>query len=123
DFPNAETAFEALFEKTALDDARLTGMLAEARSTFIKVENISANNRQEESLHAVTALRRHTEKVSGYPFVDTDEPLPQHIGAKIRMAWKHDRDHHQLILRRGDYPEILKHHLQAHEFYHVILES
>ncbi len=123
DFPRAEAAFEALFHQSTHDDARAAAMLQEARSTFIKIENIIANNRQEESLRAVTDLRRKTEELSGYPVKETPGQLPQHIGARIRMAWKHGLDHHQLILRSGDFPEILKHHLQAHELYHVILES
>ncbi len=123
DFPGAEAAFEVLFHESDHEDARAAAMLQEARSTFIKVENILANNRQDESLRAVTDLRRQTEELSGYPVKETPGQLPQHIGAKIRMAWKHGLDHHQLILRSGDFPEILKHHLQAHELYHVILES
>lgn len=123
DFPNAELTLEELFKNADLQDSRAAGMLREARSVFLKTENIIANDRQTESQQAVDLLRRQTEEVSGYPVTDTAADLPQHIGGKIRMAWKHNLDHHQLILRGGDYPEILKHHLIAHELYHIILES
>lgn len=62
--------------------------------------------------------------VSGYPILDnTTDSLPRHIGGTIRMAWKHQRDHHQLLLRGGDYPEILRQHLTAHELHHLMFES
>ena len=122
-FEEAETTLETLFANCPPQDNRSAEMFNQARTMYLRIENILANNQQAESKAAVDALRRKAEEASGYPVIESTESLSGSIVAQIRMAWKHKADHHRLVMAEGDDPAIIRHHRSAHELYHVLMES
>lgn len=122
-FDAAEVVLEALFANCPLQDMRSAPMLEQARTAYFRVENILGNNRLAESKAVVGELLQQAEAQSGYPVVESTGKLAGSVAAQVRMAWKHDSDHHELVMREGDTPEIVRHHMCAHELYHVLMES
>jgi Tfp pilus assembly protein PilF len=122
-FPEAAEALEGMFMNGKVQDTRSNSMFKQARDSYFRVENIIANNKKAEGHEVIRSLTAETEKESGYPVVVERGPLPGSTAAQVKMAWKHNADHHTLIVRDGEMPEILKTHFTAHELHHVLMES
>ena len=68
-------------------------------------------------------LSAEGETLSGYPVQFEEGPLDAQIVARIKMAWRHDADHHMVTLREGDFPKLLKNYHSVHELMHLFMES
>jgi len=122
-FEDAAKALRQMFATAKLQDARTRIVFEKARSAYIHVQNIIANNRLSETDSLVERLSGEGESRSGYPVKFEEGPLDAQIVAKIKMAWRHDTDHHMVTLRQGDFPKLLKNYHSAHELMHLFMES
>jgi len=122
-FVDATMALQEMFAQSKLQDSRTQIVFDKARSALIHVQNIIANNRLPETDALVERLSTEGESRSGYPVVIEEGHLDALIAARIKMAWKHDADHHLLTLRAGDFPKLLKNYHSVHELMHLFMES
>lgn len=122
-FPEAAEVLRGMFKCDELLDARATTAFEQGRSTYVKVQNIIANNKRNQSEILVDQLAAKAGELSGFPVKVTSGPLEAIVAAKVAMAWKHGTDHHLLTIREGDIPEILKDHHALHELHHVLMET
>lgn len=122
-FEDAAKALREMFSSGKLQDSRTKIVFEKARSAYIHVQNIIANNRLAESDSLLQRLSEEGETRSGYPVVFDEEPLDAMIVAKIKMAWRHEADHHMVTLREGDFPKLLKNYHSVHELMHLFMES
>jgi len=122
-FTEAAGALREMFRCDASQDARAAAAFEQGRSTYVKVQNLIANNKRGQSEMLVDQLAAKTGELSGFPVKVTTGPLEAMVAAKVAMAWKHGTDHHLLTLREGDIPEILKDHHALHELHHVLMET
>ena len=122
-FKDAAGALRTMFSSGKLQDSRTKIVFEKARSAFIHVQNIISNNRLPETDALVDRLSAEGETRSGYSVEIEEGPLDALIAARIKMAWKHDADHHTLTLRAGDFPKLLKNYHTVHELMHLFMES
>ena len=122
-FEDAAHALRQMFSSGKLQDTRTKIVFEKARSAYIHVQNIIANNRLTESDTLVQRLSAEGETRSGYPVEFEEGPLDALIVAKIKMAWRHDADRHVVTLREGDSPKLLKNYHSVHELMHLFMES
>ena len=122
-FDEAAQALRSMFSGGKHQDARTRIVFEKARSAYIHVQNIIANNRLSETNSLVERLSAEGESRSGYPVKFEEGPLDAQIVAKIKMAWRHATDHHMVTLREGDFPKLLKNYHSAHELMHLLMES
>jgi Flp pilus assembly protein TadD len=122
-FEDAAEALRTMFSNGKLQDSRTHIVFEKAKSAVIHVQNIIANNRLPETDALVERLSTEGESRSGYPVVIEEGHLDALIAARIKMAWKHDADHHLLTLRAGDFPKLLKNYHSVHELIHLFMES
>jgi len=122
-FEDAAKALREMFSQGKLQDARTRIVFEKARSAYIHVQNIIANNCLSETDSLVERLSAEGESRSGYPVKFEEGPLDAQIVARIKMAWRHDTDHHKVTLREGDFPKLLKNYHSAHELMHLFMES
>jgi tetratricopeptide (TPR) repeat protein len=122
-FEGAAKALREMFSSGKLQDSRTRIVFEKARSAYIHVQNIIANNRLIEADALLKKLLEEGESRSGYPVEIEEGPLEALIAARIKMAWKHDSDHHTLTLRAGDFPKLLKNYHSIHELMHLFMES
>ncbi len=123
DFRGASECLKTMFRCAVPQDTRSNEHFRQARDTFVKVQNILANNKRRQSEMLVDQVAARAGEVSGFPVKATTAPLEALIAAKIAMAWKRGSDHHLLTIREGDFPDILKDHHALHELHHVLMES
>jgi tetratricopeptide (TPR) repeat protein len=120
----AAQTLESLFAHGELLDARTRPVLTEARSMYLRVQTQVANDRVSDSFKVVENLKAEAARVSGFPVRVEEARLDARIAGMAQMAWKYGRDYHRLVLREGNAtPEILKHHVSAHELQHVLMEA
>ncbi len=117
----ARDSLQAMFEHGNFGDSRLRRMLQAARENWVKVIHHIANDRASESLKASQDLKAQAESVSGFPVVTTEKPLAGTLCALTKAAWNHGRDHHVIELQERLPAEMVKHHVIAHESWHLIL--
>ena len=122
-FDDAAKALREMFANGKLQDSRTKIVFEKARSAYIHVQNIIANNRLSKTDSLVQRLIAEGETLSGYPVQFEEGPLDAQIVAKIKMAWRHDADHHMVTLREGDFPKLLKNYHSVHELMHLFMES
>ncbi|MCX8494221.1 MAG: tetratricopeptide repeat protein [Chthoniobacterales bacterium] len=122
-FADAAMALQEMFAQSKLQDSRTQIVFEKARSALIHVQNIIANNRLPETDALVERLSTEGETRSGYPVQFEEGPLDAQIVARIKMAWRHDADHHMVTLRDGDFPKLLKNYYSVHELMHLFMES
>ena len=122
-FEDAAKALRQMFSNGKLQDSRTKSVFEKARSAYIHVQNIIANNRLTETDTLVQRLSAEGETRSGYPVEFEEGPLDAMIVAKIKMAWRHDADRHVVTLREGDFPKLLKNYHSVHELMHLFMES
>jgi tetratricopeptide (TPR) repeat protein len=122
-FEDAANALRQMFSNGKLQDSRTNIVFEKARSAYIHVQNIIANNRLTESDTLVQRLSAEGETRSGYPVEFEEGQLDAMIVARIKMAWRHDADHHMVTLREGDFPKLLKNYHSVHELMHLFMES
>jgi Flp pilus assembly protein TadD len=122
-FDEAAKALRQMFASGKLQDSRTRVVFEKARSVYIHVQNIIANNRLAESDSLVRRLSEEGETRSGYPVEFEEGPLDAMIVATIKMAWRHDADHHTVTLREGSVPKLLKNYHSVHELMHLFMES
>lgn len=122
-FDEAAKALRQMFSSGKLQDSRTRIVFEKARSAYIHVQNIIANNRLAESDSLVLRLSMEGETRSGYPVVFDEGPLDAMIVAKIKMAWRYDADRHAVTLREGNFPKLLKNYHSVHELMHLFMES
>ena len=122
-FEDAAKALRKMFSNGKLEDARTKIVFEKARSAYIHVQNIIANNHLSETDSLVERLSAEGETLSGYPVQFEEGPLDAQIVARIKMAWRHDTDHHKVTLREGDFPKLLKNYHSVHELMHLFMES
>ncbi len=122
-FVEALECLRGLFERGDRRDARLGSMLNAARENYLKISNIVANDRADETFKISEDLKAQAAGESGCEIAVEPKKLHGTLCAVTQMAWKHRRDYH-LISLRDDLPaEMLKHHIPAHESWHILLES
>lgn len=119
---DAARILEKLFANAKIQDARSMPVLDEARRTYRSLMAKIAEGKPAEARQAVDEIKQELVKLSGYPIEIKSAETPGQTAAVIQMAWRHGRDHHE-ILYREDYPEQLLMHLFAHELGHLRLES
>lgn len=122
-FEEAAQTLRAMFSGGKLQDARTRVVFEKARSAYIHVQNIIANNRLSETDALVKRLADEAESRSGYPVAFEEGALEAMIVARIKMAWRHDADRHVVTLRQGDAPKLLKNYHSIHELMHLFMES
>ena len=122
-FQDAAKALREMFSNGKLQDARTKIVFEKARSAYIHVQNIIANNHLSETDSLVERLSAEGDSRSGYPVQFEEGPLDAQIVARIKMAWRHDTDHHMVTLRDGDFPKLLKNYHSVHELMHLFMES
>jgi Flp pilus assembly protein TadD len=122
-FEDAATALRQMFSSGKLQDSRTKIVFEKARSAYIHIQNIIANNRLSESDTLVQRLSAEGETRSGYAVEFEEGPLDAMIVAKIKMAWRHDADRHVVTLREGNFPKLLKNYHSVHELMHLFMES
>jgi tetratricopeptide (TPR) repeat protein len=122
-FQEAAAILREMFRCGESQDARAAETFKQARDTYVKVQNLIANNKRAQSEILVDQLAAKAGELSGFPVKVTTGPLEAMVAAKVAMAWKHGTDHHLLTIREGDIPEILKDHHALHELHHVLMET
>lgn len=122
-FDDASKALREMFANGKLQDSRTKIVFEKARSAYIHVQNIIANNHLSKTDSLVERLSAEGETLSGYPVQFEEGPLDAQIVARIKMAWRHDADHHMVTLREGDFPKLLKNYHSVHELMHLFMES
>jgi len=122
-FEEAAQSLRSMFSGGKHQDARTRIVFEKARSAYIHVQNIIANNRLSETDALVKRLAEEGESRSGYPLVFEEGALEAMIAARIKMAWRHDADRHVVTLRQGDFPRLLKNYHSVHELMHLFMES
>jgi len=122
-FAEASDVLRQMFKSSELGGARAANAFSQARETFVRVQNILANNKRSQSEVLVDQVAAKAGEESGFPVKITTGPLEALVAAKVAMAWKHGKDHHLLTIREGDIPEILKDHHALHELCHVFMET
>lgn len=122
-FEDAAQSLRTMFSGGKHQDARTRIVFEKARSAYIHVQNIIANNRLSETDVLVKRLAEEGEIRSGYPVVFEEGALEAMIAARIKMAWRHDADRHVVTLRQGDFPKLLKNYHSVHELMHLFMES
>lgn len=122
-FEEAAQTLRAMFSGGKLQDARTRVVFEKARSAYIHVQNIIANNRLSETDALVKKLAEEAESRSGYPVAFEEGALEAMIVARIKMAWRHNADRHVVTLRQGDAPKLLKNYHSVHELMHLFMES
>lgn len=122
-FEDAAKALREMFSSGKLQDSRTKIVFEKARSAYIHVQNIIANNHLPDTDALVERLSAKGETRSGYPVEFEEGPLDALMVAKIKMAWRHDADRHVVTLREGDFPKLLKNYHSVHELMHLFMES
>lgn len=122
-FEDAAKALMEMFSSGKFQDSRTNIVFAKARSAYVHVQNIIANNRLPETGALLKRLCAEGETRSGYPVKIIEGELASTIVGQIKMAWKHDTDHHLLTLRSGDCPQLLRNYHAVHELMHLFMES
>lgn len=122
-FAEALACLDQLFRQGDLNDARVQPMLEAARDNYRKLANIVANDKASETFKAVENLKAMAVAESGFEIVVAEQKLEGTLCAVTQMAWKYRRDYHQINLQSQLPAEMVKHHILAHEAWHVILES
>lgn len=115
-------ALDRMFAQAKMQDVRSKPVYDAARQLFAKLQVDLADRHQSEAFTLVQQYKTEMETLSGFPIRIQEEHFESKIGAKIQMAWKHQRDFH-LVKVRKDYPPPLVCHLEVHELTHLKLES
>ena len=118
----ADAILMRLFRMGKLQDARTQSVYRIARELYPEVQRELAQRLESDSFKCVQTYKVELEGLSGYPVKEDEGEFKDNIGARIQMAWKHGRDHHVIITRRG-YDPLLLCHLQAHELTHLQMEA
>ena len=122
-FAEALACLDQLFRRGDLSDARLQSMLGAARDNYRKLANIVANDKAGETFKVAENLKAEAVAESGFEIVVDEKKLDGTLCAVTQMAWKYRRDHHRINLQSQLPADMVKHHILAHEAWHVILES
>lgn len=124
DAAEAATVLEEMFKTAKAQDARSGPVFQQAQTLYAKTEAELADEKADAAREAVLALESRAEELSGYPVKEISEELEAKVVAKMRMAWKHNTEHHTLVMRKdAEFPAAIRHHISAHELMHVIMES
>jgi tetratricopeptide (TPR) repeat protein len=124
DSARAASVLEAMFQAAKKQDTRSEPVFRQAQMLYAQTEAALADQKAGAAREAVLALETNAEELSGYPVSEIEEDLEAKVVAKMRMAWKHNADHHTLVLRKeANLPAAVRHHICAHELMHVIMES
>jgi len=94
---------DRMFAHAKMQDARSKPVYDAAQQLFAKLQADLADRHQSEASTLVQRYKAEMETLSGFPIRIQEEHFESKIGAKIQMAWKHQRDFH-LIKVRKDYP-------------------
>lgn len=113
---------DRMFAQAKMQDIRSQPVYDAARQLFAKLQVDLAERHQSETFTFVQDYKAEMEALSGFPIRIQDEHFESKIGAKIQMAWKHQREFHVIKVRK-DYPPPLVCHLETHELTHLKLES
>ncbi len=120
----AAAVLEEMFKTAKLQDSRSEPVFQQAQMLYAEAETEVARTKAGATREAILALENRAEELSGYPVKEISEELEAKVVAKMRMAWKHDTDHHTLVMRKdAQLPDAIRHHICAHELMHVIMES
>jgi tetratricopeptide (TPR) repeat protein len=119
---DADAVLMRLFRMGKLQDARTQSVYTMARQLYPEVQKALAHKLESDSFKCVQTYKVELEALSGYPVREEEDDFRDKLGARIQMAWKHGRDHHVIITRRG-YDPLLLCHLQAHELTHLHMEA
>ncbi len=110
-----------LFARARMQDVRSQPVYDNARMLYGKLQMEAAAQRHSEAFKQVLNYKAEMEKLSGLPIRIEETEFADKVGARIQIAWKHDRDYHLLSTRKG-YPQELVAHLETHELTHLKLE-
>ena len=122
-FAEALACLSALFRESDSADVRVRPMLGFARENYLKLANIVANERANETFKVSENLKAQAASESGFPIAVEPKKLEGTLCAVTQMTWKHRRDHHIISLQNQLPAEMLKHHILSHECWHILLES
>ncbi len=117
----ARDSLQAMFENGNLQESRLGRMVEAARDNYLKITNIIANDRASESFKASQRLKAEAEATSGFPITVSEKALGGTLCALTKTAWNYDSDRHVIELSERLPAEMVKHHVIAHEAWHLIL--
>ena len=122
-FAEALASLQAIFKQSDPSDVRARGMLKAARDNYLKVTNIVANGRANETFKISENLGAQAAAESGFPLKTEQKKLGGTLCAVTQMAWKYRRDYHAISLQEQLPAEMVKHHILSHECWHILLES
>ena len=122
-FADAIACLDQLFHDGDLGDARVKPMLGAARDNYRKLANLVANDKAGETFKVAENLKAQAVAESGFEIVVEEKKLDGTLCAVTQMAWKYRRDYHRINLQSQLPADMVKHHILAHEAWHVILES
>jgi Flp pilus assembly protein TadD len=121
-FEEARAELSTLFSGAEHQDARSNQVFRAARDFWLDITRQLANARRDASLASVRDYLARVSEASGYPVREEWADFPESYAAQTQMAWKKEKDHHLIRLRRG-YPEPAWHHILAHEATHIAMEA
>lgn len=118
----ALASIEELFQKAERQDIRSESVFRGARESYWETAKVFAKINKENADKALVVYQEHIEDLSGFPVREERQDLAAMIAGQTQMAWKKNRDHHLMLIRRA-YPEPLWQHIKAHELTHIALEA
>lgn len=121
DWTAARDTLQTMFERGNLGDSRLLRMIQAARDNYLKATHHIADERASESFKASQDLKARAENVSGFPIITVEKPLAGTLCALTKAAWNYGRDQHVIELQERLPADTVKHHVIAHESWHLIL--
>jgi tetratricopeptide (TPR) repeat protein len=98
-FAEALKCLQSIFQQSDPADSRARPMLENARDSFLKITNIVANDRADETFRISEDLKAQAAVESGFPIVVEQKELPGTICGVAQMAWKYRRDYHLVTLQ------------------------
>lgn len=112
---------DQLFMQPSSADIRSAPVYKNARSLYLEVCTELARKESSALISGIMTRKMSLEEKTGYPInIEMDNSL-EYISAVSQMAWKHQRDEHQIKYKQR--MEEMTPHLIAHELEHIILEN
>ena len=117
---SAISTLESLFAQPKSPDIRSAPVYDQARAMFRTVHQKIAERDHDVAMAFIEERKKVVESVTGFPVEIVLDDSLQGVTAKTHLAWKHDRDRHQIFYREN-HPAVVP-HLLAHELEHILLE-
>lgn len=111
---------EDMFIKASFEDPRSLPVVEQARELYRETNTKVAEKNLEVMMGFVDDRRKNLEN-GNYPIKLIEDNTLEYVTARTQMAWKHNREHHEISYRKKN-PVTLP-HILAHEMEHINLEN